>query len=144
MDLFPNEILNLSQFIFGGKAEFTIENIQSGKGYQYRVNKAENKNSTDKRDRYFVRVKDGSSEVYAGMITVYPNGAPYYNQGKTGAYDKDSPPIKGLFLAIYKATGGMKRPMVLYHHGKCSRCGRKLTDPESIERGIGPECIKKI
>jgi len=26
------------------------------------------------------------------------------------------------------------------HEGKCCRCGRKLTVPESIESGIGPEC----
>lgn len=28
--------------------------------------------------------------------------------------------------------------------GKCGVCGRKLTTPESIERGIGPECITKL
>jgi hypothetical protein len=28
--------------------------------------------------------------------------------------------------------------------GKCGICGRKLTTPESIERGIGPECITKL
>lgn len=27
--------------------------------------------------------------------------------------------------------------------GKCTRCGRTLTDPESRERGIGPDCFKK-
>lgn len=27
--------------------------------------------------------------------------------------------------------------------GKCKRCGRKLTTPESIERGIGPDCAGK-
>lgn len=26
---------------------------------------------------------------------------------------------------------------------RCSSCGRKLTDPKSIERGIGPECFGK-
>ena len=26
---------------------------------------------------------------------------------------------------------------------KCRRCGRILTDPESIKRGIGPECENK-
>ena len=26
------------------------------------------------------------------------------------------------------------------HSGKCCRCGRKLTTPESIEAGIGPVC----
>ena len=28
----------------------------------------------------------------------------------------------------------------VHHEGKCGRCGRKLTTPESCLRGIGPEC----
>ena len=28
--------------------------------------------------------------------------------------------------------------------GKCSRCGAILTDPISVERGIGPECVKRV
>lgn len=27
---------------------------------------------------------------------------------------------------------------------RCRRCGRKLTTPKSIERGLGPVCYKKI
>jgi hypothetical protein len=27
--------------------------------------------------------------------------------------------------------------------GRCKRCGRLLTEPVSVERGIGPECVKK-
>lgn len=27
-------------------------------------------------------------------------------------------------------------------HPVCDRCGRHLTDPESIARGIGPECAR--
>lgn len=30
-----------------------------------------------------------------------------------------------------------------YHEGVCACCGRTLTVPESIERGIGPECAKR-
>lgn len=26
----------------------------------------------------------------------------------------------------------------------CAMCGRKLTDPESVQRGFGPECWKKV
>jgi hypothetical protein len=29
----------------------------------------------------------------------------------------------------------------MYHTGNCMRCGRELTDPDSIERGLGPVCI---
>jgi len=28
----------------------------------------------------------------------------------------------------------------LYHLGRCGKCGRPLTDPASMERGIGPYC----
>ena len=27
--------------------------------------------------------------------------------------------------------------------GRCARCGRRLTDPQSLERGIGPDCYGK-
>lgn len=30
------------------------------------------------------------------------------------------------------------------HSGHCGLCGRALTDPHSRERGIGPECVKKV
>ena len=31
----------------------------------------------------------------------------------------------------------------VYHSGACGRCGRELTDPESIKLGIGPTCRNK-
>jgi hypothetical protein len=34
--------------------------------------------------------------------------------------------------------------VVIWHEGRCGRCGRRLTVPESIESGYGPECIGKI
>lgn len=29
-------------------------------------------------------------------------------------------------------------------YSKCQKCGRKLTDPDSMERGFGPECWESI
>jgi hypothetical protein len=31
-----------------------------------------------------------------------------------------------------------------WHEGICGRCGRRLTVPESIESGFGPECRKAV
>jgi hypothetical protein len=33
--------------------------------------------------------------------------------------------------------------LLYYHQGKCGRCARKLTVPESIINGIGPVCAEK-
>ena len=30
------------------------------------------------------------------------------------------------------------------HEGRCARCGRALTVPESIDSGFGPECARKV
>jgi hypothetical protein len=37
-------------------------------------------------------------------------------------------------------TGVLGRLLEVWHEGRCGRCGRALTVPESVERGIGPEC----
>ena len=34
--------------------------------------------------------------------------------------------------------------VTIHHEGRCGRCGRRLTVPESIISGYGPECIKTI
>jgi len=34
------------------------------------------------------------------------------------------------------------KPLSLVAAGRCERCGMTLTDPKSIELGIGPECRK--
>jgi hypothetical protein len=50
-------------------------------------------------------------------------------------------------LALLQAIeADPERAAVLYGKasGNCSICGRDLTDPESIERGIGPICAGKF
>jgi len=32
----------------------------------------------------------------------------------------------------------------VWHEGRCGRCGRKLTVPQSVSRGFGPECAEKV
>ena len=36
------------------------------------------------------------------------------------------------------------KPYTLWISTRCICCNRPLTNPESVERGIGPECLKKI
>jgi hypothetical protein len=42
-----------------------------------------------------------------------------------------------------RKTGTVKFTVKGFFTTYCRRCGRLLTDPVSVARGIGPECIKK-
>jgi hypothetical protein len=39
------------------------------------------------------------------------------------------------------AKGALPSGWEFRHEGRCGRCGRTLTVPESIDSGFGPECI---
>ena len=47
-------------------------------------------------------------------------------------------------VLAYVAGGSLHPKLELKEEDRCGRCGRALTDPVSIERGIGPECYGKI
>jgi hypothetical protein len=46
-------------------------------------------------------------------------------------------------LSVHQAAAASREmPKSLSTAVSCSRCGRLLTDPKSVERGIGPDCLK--
>lgn len=49
-------------------------------------------------------------------------------------------------LFVLKAAAGMERSAEAYvlQSVNCLHCGRALTDPESVTRGIGPDCYGKL
>lgn len=54
--------------------------------------------------------------------------------------------VPGLIDRLAGATPATAEDMAAYGHrtGTCGICGALLTDPESIERGIGPICASRI
>lgn len=124
------------EFIFGGKAEFTIKNVSSGNLYKYQVTRCKTKDNV-----FFVKVKKGHDWEYAGFLD---NKTMKYIRGNKGKLDNDTPAIKGLIYAINKGNTPLPRPMTMIHHGKCACCGKKLDDEQSIERGFGPVCFSRL
>lgn len=62
------------------------------------------------------------------------------NAGSVGARTKDA-----LSTLMNADAGGRSSFLDLTHKaGLCKMCGRMLTDPESIQRGIGPVCDKNF
>jgi len=64
------------------------------------------------------------------------------NRIKVSAVSEDDPKAKG-FAWVWKrlqARHPFPPSVQFWHEGRCGRCGRLLSNPDSIQRGLGPEC----
>ena len=132
-----NEVkCNISDFILGGKSDFTIfqePDIQ----VKYRVV------LNDSGNVWFVYTEtEGSKKVsYQGYFT---KSKPYtFKVGKKPDIKINSKAIKGLMWVLNHASN-LPSTVHILHHGKCSMCGRQLKDAESLASGLGPTCRKKV
>lgn len=125
-------------FVFGGNAIFTLRSKQTGRRYTYKVTKAKNK------DYYIAKVFYGGDDnqkdyKFIGILT---------KDGLTNVPTKvtqSSYYILALNYFIDRAyKNNIPKNLEVYHAGRCCHCGRLLTTPESIERGVGPKCEKFI
>lgn len=127
-----------TDFVFGGRARFTLVSKQTGNRKTFKVSKAK-----DSDDLFFASLLTGQSNEtdyqYIGFIKRPQLGLV---AGKKG--HPSHPAFVALDWALrHFETGHMPEQLEFWHEGCCARCGRALTDPASIQRGFGPECSKK-
>lgn len=130
--------IDIRDYIHGGHGVVTLE-APSGEYYTYCFKKphAEDK---FKEGTLFAYCIEGKNQYnYVGMYDLKS-----FRRTTHSDYEEDSPQFKGAKYIIYMSLKDFNTPMKLYHEGVCCLCGKKLTKPESIERGIGPECFKRI
>ena len=88
----------------------------------------------------FVKVLTGSDNEkdyrYAGFIR---DGEFHYG-GERSKIAAGAPSLDA--FAWFMLNLGSEQISV-WHEGSCSRCNRKLTTPQSIERGLGPTCWER-
>jgi hypothetical protein len=137
-------------FILAGNAIFTIVSKKTGARKTFRVQAK--KGATD---FWFVSLLVGPSNTedykYLGALWVKGN--------KTAAADFGDHPALGwkqnkqgwgedasvAFAWIVRNLNGETDGEIfdhaeVYHEGRCGRCGRTLTTPESVATGLGPVC----
>jgi hypothetical protein len=137
-------ITAIRQFILAGKSFFTVQNTDTDNRFTYKVCQAKDSNDEPK-DLWFVSILVGSdnenSYQYAGIIT--PQGFKLTAKSKV---TNDATSVKAFTWLWGMVIKGIELPekVVFRHSGKCGKCGRKLTTPESIDSGFGPVCLSKL
>ena len=94
----------------------------------------------------FVKAMTGSCNEsdykYMGIININENK---YNHGgskaKVSKYSKSHLAFNYFWQALVNNDLSQLEVLEATH---CARCGRKLTTPDSIQDGFGPECVWKI
>jgi hypothetical protein len=124
---------NVEGFILGGNATLTV--VGRAARYTYRVRQSKDGAVN------FVSVLSGtdneSDYQFIGTLVrgrFFPKG---WRDGATPA------PSAVAFAWLWNHRAN-PTPAEVWHEGRCCRCGRKLTVPESIAAGIGPECAQRV
>lgn len=134
-------------FMLGGRAEFSLRGARHH--FSYRISVAKKGKLAGQLFVYGVRGGE-MREDYMGMIVGANTGNPTVKLTMKTMFRAEDPQVGALVwtlkhIARAAATGGeMPAGLELWHFGHCGLCHRPLTDPDSIERGIGPVCWKRI
>jgi hypothetical protein len=122
-----------TEFLFAGRAVFTVSN-NKGEHFTFKIAKHNDK------DMFFANVMSGGADVYTYMGVCDKLTGKIF-KGKNGI-SSDAKSVKVLEWAIRVVKGEAKIPADydIQHSGVCGRCGRELTDPESLATGLGSTC----
>lgn len=143
-------------FLFAGRATLVAENANTDEHFTFRVGSAESEwplGSGQKHITYFLNVKapggkrwpNGSQSPwrYIGILRkedghIKPTGKSEFTKGDK-FYDVAAWTVRAVVEGKMLPAG-----YAIRHAGKCGKCGRELTDPESLDRGIGPDCWEQM
>src|ERR1039457_3313378 len=117
------------KFIFAGKSVVTFLNTKTDNRFTFKVKQAKNSNL------FFTSVLT-SPETYSYIGTVVEGK---YNHGRKSQIKVDTQSVKVFNYVINKLKSNILPDFIeVWHEGRCGKCGRPLTVPNSILNGIGP------
>jgi hypothetical protein len=142
--MFTN-VQDIKTFSLAGNATLTMVSQKTGTRFTFKVSRAKDKETNEPRDMWFVSLLNGpdneSDFAYVGMI----NGGGKFNLTGRSRFAPETSCVKAFtFFWRFVSQDVMPPQMDVHHEGRCGRCNRKLTVPESIENGLGPECASKM
>jgi hypothetical protein len=126
-------------YILGGNATVTLVSKRSGDRFTYKIKRAKPRPGSGEPP-FFVSLLTGpnNTEDYEFLGTIFADGK--YRHGGKSKIAPTAPSAQAWAWTWGNLTSDR---VEVWHEGACSRCGRALTDPESIQRGLGPTCAER-
>ena len=136
----------IHDFLTSGRAVGTLKSNATGTHFTYRVNKNKKEDGM-----YFVSLLTGpnneSDYSYLGLMLKMPvTGALGFRVTQKSCAGNDAASVKAFRWMLGKVNRelDLEPQGEFQHEGRCGRCSRTLTDPESIRTGLGPICRTKM
>lgn len=114
-------------------ASFTVVSKKTGKDFTYKISKSKF------QGRYYTHIKVEKEYLNFNYLGMYANGSLWRKKAKV-----NTPASNGIAWILKRVEEGnfalLEESIELLHLGKCLRCGRTLTDQNSIKMGLGATC----
>lgn len=137
---------HLATFMFAGNATITLRSIKTQTRFTYRIKKVPE--DSEGPVGYFVAVLTGPQNTndftYLGHIYKSTRDYTHGRKSKIGIEAPSSAAWEWFYNCAFSIESLRPETVEIWHEGRCGRCNRKLTVPESIASGIGPECAKHV
>jgi len=140
---------SVRSFVLGGNALFTVRSEATGTRFTYKVRASEPDTFGTRKSAgvFFVSLLSGSSnEEDFSYLGIIPKDDPltFRLTVKSRAGEQAQSVVAFRWFWKQITAGRLPGSMSVWHEGRCGRCGRTLTVPESIASGFGPECIQHV
>jgi hypothetical protein len=127
------------RFIQGGQSTVTLKSARTGQRFTYRVTES------DDGQVFFVALLRGPDNQEDYSYFGYIRRGVYFPGGRKAKVHPGAPSAQAFeWTWKHLAKGQLPEALEVWHEGRCGRCNRKLTVPESVEKGFGPECATKV
>lgn len=146
----------IEPYVLGGNATVTVVSKTTGARFTYKVEQkrvrprkdgeTEEEYDARKRRAYdgprFVKVMTGPDNEHCYTYVGHIDEKRRFRLDRRSKLSANAPSVSAWqwFWSALRAKSEKIDQCEVWHDGRCSRCGRKLTVPESVASGIGPVC----
>lgn len=133
-------VSDVREFVLAGNARLTLVSKRTGTRFTFKIRQPK----PDQPHFVSLLTQPDNERGYTFFGTIF-EGLHFRHSPRASLENVAPGPAAFRWFWRSLTTQNELHPQLeVWHEGRCGRCGRTLTVPESIENGLGPECIKRV